>query len=625
MKQNLDGDTFANEVTSIFWKGHGGGQDHEVQGKWDIYEYSTGVYYAFNTEFMFLDQQVQWDNTAKKYYWVEPTQTSGYPSASVDSSLASSPPPTPRVHDSFIMAGRGDDVILAGQGRDEIEGGLGNDFIDGGSESDFLAGITGNKLTSSGKVLITNPDTGLAKKYDVYSENDNGSGKKWAWDGNKTNPDYFEVQSKPGSSGSYEAKSVTVDNAFFNDRFSSYDRAIYSGSKERYEISEVYLKMEAGRPDFANDGSYQEITLTAYKALSNSAKANYTKVVKIKDILPAKAGGEGTDYLLNIEEVTFEDGHEQLEVDSWGWPEQRMIDTDYSWQPTGGWNAVGKKLASGVQSFTESWGGMANASNWGVQNGWDVYAYTPSGSQLQISDAGVTKDVYALVSSGGEMDWAWHHIERLVVIESGSGPTDSNVRYKEATQTKYTGSFRGTIKDDHIGHVNNPNKDQTDEIFGKAGNDLIVAGAGVDRIKGGTGDDTIWGGSHSGGEQWQFAGDVAFYAGSLNRYDVIQNVFVKAASENGAVERDSDGNAVIYYEDSAARKGLGFANGYVDGIGKEQKVGANGAVTIDGALASSGSVTLGLAQSVTLTSVQAMILEAIFGLLEKMHLTKIKL
>ena len=61
------------------------------------------------------------------------------------------------------------------------------------------------------------------------------------------------------------------------------------------------------------------------------------------------------DYLLNIEEVTFEDGHEQLEVDSWGWPEQRMIDTDYSWQPTGGWNAVGKKLASGVQSFTESW------------------------------------------------------------------------------------------------------------------------------------------------------------------------------------------------------------------------------------------------------------------------------
>ena len=95
---------------------------------------------------------------------------------------------------------------------------------------------------------------------------------------------------------------------------------------------------------------------------------------------------------------------------------------------------------------------------------------------------------------------------------------------------------------------------------------------GVDRIKGGTGDDTIWGGSHSGGEQWQFAGDVAFLCRFSNRYDVIQNVFVKEFPENGAVERDSDGNAVIYYEDSAARKGLGFANGYVDGIGKEQKM-----------------------------------------------------
>ena len=90
--------------------------------------------------------------------------------------------------------------------------------------------------------------------------------------------------------------------------------------------------MEAGRPDFTKEGAYQEVSVTAYKALSNTAKASYTKVVKIKDTLPGKAGGEGTDYLLNIEEVNFEDGHEQLEIDSWGWPEQRMIEADYSWQ-----------------------------------------------------------------------------------------------------------------------------------------------------------------------------------------------------------------------------------------------------------------------------------------------------
>ena len=36
-----------------------------------------------------------------------------------------------RIHDSFINAGRGNDVVLAGQGRDVVEGGRGDDFIDG--------------------------------------------------------------------------------------------------------------------------------------------------------------------------------------------------------------------------------------------------------------------------------------------------------------------------------------------------------------------------------------------------------------------------------------------------------------------------------------------------------------
>ena len=99
------------------------------------------------------------------------------------------------------MAGRGDDVILAGHGRDEIEGGLGNDFIDGGSESDFLAGLS-NKLTTSEKVisLIQTQDwlrsmMFILKMTMVQVRN--------GMDGDKTNPDYFEVQSKtrPGKGG----------------------------------------------------------------------------------------------------------------------------------------------------------------------------------------------------------------------------------------------------------------------------------------------------------------------------------------------------------------------------------------------------------------------------------------
>ena len=235
----------------------------------------------------------------------------------------------------MIRGGRGNDIILAGQGQDEIEGGLGDDFIDGGSESDFLAELTKPTASKYLNQFILNPDTGKTDNYTIYTQGSGSDTKNWAWDGNTAIPDYFEVQ-RNAKDDAWIAKTVTVGNEMFNDRFSSYDRAMYSGSKARYEISEVYIKMEAGRPDLATDGSYQVKSIAEYGALSNDNKKAYSKVVQIKDILPALAGGEGTDYLMNIEEVNFEDGWEQLEIDSWGWPEENNLEHDYSWAPSGG-------------------------------------------------------------------------------------------------------------------------------------------------------------------------------------------------------------------------------------------------------------------------------------------------
>ena len=53
-------------------------------------------------------------------------------------------------------------------------------------------------------------------------------------------------------------------NSFNNDRFNSYDVAFYNGAQVRYDISEVYLKLDAGRPDLKSDGSYQVLTTDAY-------------------------------------------------------------------------------------------------------------------------------------------------------------------------------------------------------------------------------------------------------------------------------------------------------------------------------------------------------------------------
>ena len=46
------------------------------------------------------------------------------------------------------------------------------------------------------------------------------------------------------------------------------------------------------------------------------------------------AGGTGTDYLRNVEEIQFNDTHEQLVVDKWSWAYTSNVQvTDRSWLP----------------------------------------------------------------------------------------------------------------------------------------------------------------------------------------------------------------------------------------------------------------------------------------------------
>ena len=94
-------------------------------------------------------------------------------------------------------------------------------------------------------------------KYDVYSQVSGLNTKYFAWDNDKTDPTYFEVK-KEGNS--YKEITLTQDQIqqANDNRYMSYDRAIYSGSQDRYIIEEVYLKTSNGRPELTTDGAYQE-------------------------------------------------------------------------------------------------------------------------------------------------------------------------------------------------------------------------------------------------------------------------------------------------------------------------------------------------------------------------------
>ena len=130
-----------------------------------------------------------------------------------------------------------------------------------------------------------------------------------------------------------------------------------------------------------------------------------------------------------------------------------------------------------------------------------------------------------------------------------------------AQEVKYSGSFRGTIKDDVIGHVKTSTsfKKFRPMKFSVEPSDIVVAGALLIILKvakvmipSGVVPVTV--------EGWQFKGDTAFFSGSLGRYDVVQNVYVKAAAANGAVDRDANGN-VVYRNNSNEFNYKGVADG----------------------------------------------------------------
>ncbi|MCP4879022.1 MAG: hypothetical protein GY905_00630, partial [Gammaproteobacteria bacterium] len=141
--------------------------------------------------------------------------------------------------------------------------------------------------------------------------------------------------------------------------------------------------------------------------------------------------------------------------------------------------------------------------------------------------------------------WSWTNIDWNAV--DAANAHDLSWEEKEAQYgiTVTEGGYRGTLKNDTLGGPN-PAKVQKDELWGKGGDDLIIAGGGMDRFKGGAGDDVAWGGTHTGGQQWEFSGDTAFYTGSASRYEVIRNVYVHAETENGTVTKDADGLVMLY-------------------------------------------------------------------------------
>ena len=332
------------------------------------------------------------------------------------------------------------------------------------------------------------------------------------------------------------------------------DNVRYDGGRARYEVTGVMVRKDS-------NGAYA-IVDPALAAVTD------TFAMQVKDLLPDSAGGNGIDLLLNIEQLQFSD-------------------TSVNVKPSlnyhnGALNANGTDFADAISGTVyNDWisGGAGDDTLVGGVGGDDFEG--GAGSDTLIGGANAVADANGYVrtdtarynalferfeiSSITYQGQAALQVRDLLPAQySGSLGTDILVGVESLSfndrwidvgirrwswdngQGHTNASAEGTIFNDVIrgdrdiaGNVilnisGQVVSDQSDQIRGNAGNDVLIGGGGGDNLQGGEGNDVIDGGANgTTGNTWQDQ-DQAQFSGNSSRY-LVQ-----------AVSIGTDGNGVSH-------------------------------------------------------------------------------
>jgi len=344
----------------------------------------------------------------------------------------------------------------------------------------------------------------------------------------------------------------------------------YSASRERFQIKGVLVRLD--------EDEYVIVDPT-------NAGADTINAITVTDILPDAFGGLGSDLLIDIEQINFNNGSVSVTPRIYYWTdylgriEMNAEGTQFGDVLVGedgnDWlnGREGDDLLIGGAGGDELEGGAGNdtivgGDNAEEENGWvrmDTARFSGSFDRYTL-ETGFVDDEYDFVtiSDGTHTKAAFRLSDLLPSDDKDSTGVDilvdvENLSFADrwmSLQPNYNEwtNWDGTVNKNADGTdfddlLEEQSENERNYFRGRDGNDVLVGGGNGDNLGGDAGNDILIGGINgTSGNSWEDL-DVAEYQGNQARYNRYK--LVVAETEISYTDKAGASHAVATFEDSA--------------------------------------------------------------------------
>ncbi len=440
---------------------------------------------------------------------------------------------TGSAYDDTLIGSEGNNNLAGGQGNDTLSGGVGNDILAGGLGNDTLTGETGNDnlLGGAGDDVL---DGGLGTDSSSYStasgsvQVDLSAATATGADGTDT---LIGIENIMGSS--YD-DTLIGDDGNNSLAGSSGSDTVTGGAGNDY--------LAGGAGDDVLDGGTGTDT-ASYNGAGGSVQVDLGA--------GTTSGAEGTDTLINIENITGSSHNDTL------------IGSDTNNNLAGG---LGSDTLTGGAGNDTLAGGLGNDSLAGGLGNDSLVG----GLGNDVLDGGTGIDTISYNRASGSVQ-----VNLSLGTASGADGTDTLISIENISGSTHDDTLVGNSANNNLaGGLGN------DSLSGGAGNDYLLGGAGDDLLNGGTGGDTISYSSAKGSVEVDLSTGTATGADGSDTLISIENI--AGSSYDDTLTGNSANNNLSGGLGNDALMGGAGNDSLVGGLGNDTLTGDAGNDTLVG-------------------------------------------